>query len=153
MYIVDDPTLALITRFVGDSQNLDLSDADFLFKQIAAIERYVGRFPDDERQSRALEWIETHAQRYRQEWQKQAAVGVLAQARCPDCPLAGGGRTTPCAVHTRWLELLRRYAAAEISSREYIEDSLKLLGAYKDRLKIGRTRRRSRHAAPVPDLG
>lgn len=149
MYIVDDPTLALITRFVGDASNLNLSDEDFLFEQIAAIERHVAQFPDDERQARALEWIEAHAQHYRRQWQKQAAVGVLAQARCPDCPLAGGGRTTPCAVHARWLELLRRYAAAEISSREYIEDSLKLLGAYKERLKIGRARQRSRHAAPV----
>lgn len=153
MYIVDDPTLALITRFVGNAQNLDLSDAEFLLQQIAAIERYVERFPADERQGRALEWIEAHAQHYRQQWQKQAAVGVLARARCPDCPLAGGERATPCAVHTRWLNLLRRYAATEISSREYIEDSLKLLGAYKDRLKVGRTRQRLRYATPVLDPG
>jgi hypothetical protein len=149
MYIADDPTLALITRFVGEAQNLNLSDAEFLLQQIAAIEQYVVLFPAEERQGRALEWIETHARHYRQQWQKQAAVGVLAHARCPDCPLDGGDRTTPCAIHGRWLELLRRYAATEISSEEYVADSLKLLGRYKDRLKVGRTRQRQ--AAPVLD--
>lgn len=156
MYIVDDPTLALITRFVGDSQHLDLSDAEFLLQQIAAIERYVEQFPVDERQARALEWIEAHARQYRQQWQKQAAIGALTHSRCPDCPLAGGSRTTPCAVHERWLDLLRRYAASEISSREYIEHSLKLLGAYKDRLKVGQVRQQrqpSRYAAPALDPG
>jgi len=149
MYIVDDPILALITRFVGDAKNLNLSDADFLLKQIAAIEQHVEQFPAEERDTRALEWIEAYAREYRQQWQKQAAVGVLAQARCPDCPLDGGNRTTPCAIHDRWLELLRRYAATEISSREYVEDSLKLLGQYKDRLKSGRIRRQ-RQTAQMP---
>ena len=142
MYIVDDPALALITRFVGDTEHLNLSDAEFLLRQIATIEQYVEQFPTDQRQPRAMEWIEAHARQYRQQWQKQAAVGVLAHARCPDCPLDRGGRSTPCAVHTRWLTLLRRYAAAEISSREYVEDSLALLSAYKNRLKVGRTRQR-----------
>lgn len=151
MYIADDPTLALITRFVGEAENLDLSDAEFLLQQIAAIEQYVGQFPDNERQARALEWIEAYARHYRQQWQKQAAVGVLAHARCSDCPLDGGDRKAPCAIHNRWLELLRRYAATEISSREYVEDSLSLLGRYKNRLKVGRTRRRQ--AAPVLDPG
>ena len=146
MYIVDDPALALITRFVGDTEHLNLSDAEFLLRQIATIEQYVGQFPTDQRQTRAMEWIEAHARQYRQQWQKQAAVGVLAQARCPDCPLDGGDRSTPCAVHRRWLTLLRRYAAAEISSREYVEDSLALLSAYKNRLKVGRTRQRLRPA-------
>ena len=152
MYIADDPTLALITRFVGEAQNLDLSDAQFLLEQIAAIEQYVAPFPAEERQGRALEWIETHARRYRQQWQKQAAVGVLAQARCPDCPLDGGSRTAPCAIHERWLDLLRRYAATEMSSEEYVADSLNLLRRYKDRLKVGRIRRK-RQAEPVLDPG
>jgi hypothetical protein len=149
MYIADDPTLALIARFVGDAQDMNLSDAEFLLQQIAAIEHYVAPFPDQERQERALEWIAAHARHYRQQWQKQAAVGVLTHLRCPDCPLDGGNRTAPCAVHERWLNLLRRYAAAEISSRDYVEDSLKLLSRYKDRLKVGRTRQR-RQAVPVP---
>lgn len=153
MYIADDPTLALITRFVGEAEHLDLSDAEFLLQQIAAIEQYVALFPAEERQTRAIEWVETYARQYRQQWQKQAAVGILAHARCPDCPLAGGSRTIPCAIHDRWLELLRRYAATEISSREYVEDSLKLLGRYKDRLKVGRRTRQRRQTAPVLDPG
>ena len=152
MYIADDPTLALITRFVGEAEHLDLSDAEFLLQQIAAIEQYVAPFPAEERQNRALEWVETYARRYRQQWQKQAAVGVLAHARCPDCPLDGGNRTAPCAIHDRWLELLRRYATTEMSSEEYIADSLNLLNRYKDRLKVGRIRR-ERQAAAVLDPG
>ncbi len=141
MYIVDDPTLALITRFVGGAQHLDVSDEDFLLQQVAAIERYVERFPDGERQARALEWIEAHAQQYRQQWQKQVAVGALAEARCPDCPLDGGARTKPCPVHNRWLDLLRRYAAAKLSAQEYVEDALRLLDTQKDRLKVRQARR------------
>jgi hypothetical protein len=154
MYIDDDPTLALIARFVGDTpQHREVSEEEFLRQQILAIQQYVALFPAEERQVRALEWIETHARRYRQEWQKKAAIGVLAHTRCPDCPLDGGSRKTPCAIHDRWLELVRRYAAAEISSREYIEDSLKLLGQSKDRLKVGRIHRRLQHATPVLDRG
>jgi hypothetical protein len=151
MYIVDDPTLALITRFVGDAQNLNLSNADFLLRQIAAIEQYVGRFPASERQARALEWIEAHAMQYRREWQKQAVVEALSQARCPDCPLAGGDRMSPCAVHHRWQHLLRRYTEEELSSHEYVEETLNLLGTCKNRLKVGQTRRQSQHAPPEFD--
>jgi hypothetical protein len=149
MYIVDDPTLALIARFVGDAPHLNLSDAEFLLRQIAAIEQYVEPFPRHERQARALEWIEAHAKEYRQQWQKQAAVETLARTRCPDCPLTGGDRSASCAVHRRWLQLLRRYAADELSSREYVAESLRLLDAYKSRLKVGQTRPRLRYAQPA----
>lgn len=140
MHIVDDPTLALIARFVGEAQDISMSDADFLFGQIAAIKRYVRQYPVAEHQNRALEWIETYAKDYRQQWQKRLAVQALAQARCPDCPLAGGDLSTPCTVHERWVNLLRRYAADEMSSRQYIEYALQLLEAQKDRLKVGEIR-------------
>jgi hypothetical protein len=39
-----------------------------------------------------------------------------------------------------------------MSSEEYIADSLNLLSRYKDRLKVGRTRR-ERRAVPVLDPG
>ena len=149
MYIIDDPTLALITRFVGDTAHLNLSDAEFLLQQIAAIEHYVEQFPSDERQARALEWIEVHARAYRQQWQKQAAVAALAQTRCLDCPLTGDNPSASCTIHHRWLQLLQRYAANELSSREYVEKSLKLLGAYKNRLKVGQTRQRLEYARPA----
>ncbi len=136
MYIVDDPTLALITRFVGDSSHPEISDAEFAHQQIAAIEAYIERFPPPEREQRALAWIEANAMKYRQQWQKQAAINVLAKARCADCPLSGGDEWTPCAIHAQWLTILRRYAVNELSSREYVETSLGLLTAYKDGLKV-----------------
>ena len=63
MYIVDDPTLALIARFVGDSARQDVSDAEFFRRQYAAIEEYVERFPPEQRDQRALAWIEANAMR------------------------------------------------------------------------------------------
>lgn len=140
MYIADDPTLALITRFMGGTRHLELPDAQYLVQQIQEIEHYVGGFPADERQARALEWIGAYARQYRQQWQKQAVVEAVAHSRCADCPLVGGDRSLPCPIHARWLELLRRYASDEISSHEYAEATLKLLSAYKSRLVVGRSR-------------
>ena len=147
MYIVDDSTLALMTRFIGDAPNLEWSDAGYLLQQIAAIERYIDGFPADERQARVLEWIAAYARQYRQQWQKQAVVDAVAHTRCADCPLAEGDRSTPCPVHTRWLKLLQDYANDELSSPEYVEAALKLLNAYKNRLAVGRTRRQWRQPA------
>jgi len=149
MYIVDDPALALIARFVGDASHPELSDTEFLRQQVAAIEAYVEGFPPQERELRALAWIEANAMKYRQQWQKRAAIDVLARARCPDCPLSGGDERTPCAIHARWLTLLRRYAASELSSREYVETSLALLTAHKDRLKVSQCRESLRPARPA----
>ena len=149
MNIIDDSTLALITRFVGNERQPELSDAEFLLQQIAAIEQYVALFPSTERQERALEWIANHARHYRQQWQKQAAAAALAQARCADCPLEGGNRDKPCSVHSRWLRLLRRYAASEISSRGYVEASLELLEHYKERLQISKVRQPACQAAEI----
>ena len=144
MYIVDDPTLALIIRFLGDSSDPELAGADFFRQQLAAIEVYVAGFPSAERESRAVAWIEANARLYRQQWQKQTALDFLASKRCPDCPIIGGDRNTPCAIHSRWLRLLRSYAASEISSHDYVERSLALLTAHKEWLKVGRAR------APLP---
>ena len=152
MYIVDDPTLALITRFVGDSPNQECSDAEFFRQQLSAIEAHVERFPAAEREMRALAWIEANARQYRQQWQKQAAISSLASTRCPDCPIAGGDRHTPCAIHTHWLALLRRYAAGELSSNAYVEQSLALLATHKDRLKVGHLRASPRHIDAHHDL-
>ena len=57
MYIVDDPTLALLVRFAGGDRSLNLSDAEFLFKQLEAIEEYVSHYSAEERQARAMEWV------------------------------------------------------------------------------------------------
>ncbi|EXI90797.1 MAG: hypothetical protein AW11_00656 [Candidatus Accumulibacter regalis] len=138
MYIVDDPTLALIARFLGDVAPEGRADEEFFRRQFSAIEAYVERFPEDQRDARALEWIETNAMHYRQQWQKQTAISTLARRRCPDCPLAGGSQEKPCAIHRRWLKLLERYAADELSSPEYVEMSLALLNTHKSWLKVTR---------------
>lgn len=144
MYIVDDPTLALITRFVGDAEQLDVSDAEFLLRQVADIERYIGQFPHDQREARALEWIAAHAQAYRRQWQKAAVAQTLSKARCPDCPLTGKHHSSYCEIHAFWLKLLQQYVADEMSSQEYVENTLKLLDGYKNQLKVGLARRRLR---------
>ena len=143
MYIVDDPTLALIIRFGGEAPDPMLSEADFLLKQVAAIEQHVSQFPGSERQARALEWIEEHACHYRRQWQKQAAIGLLASARCADCPLANS-QIAPCPIHRKWLQLLHCYAMDEITGQQYVEDTLKLLKNQKDRLKVGKIHCQSR---------
>ncbi len=136
MYIVDDPTLALIARFLGDLAPEGGADDEFFRRQLAAVEAYVERFPDGERDARAQEWVEANAMRYRQQWQKQNAVSTFASRRCADCPLAGGDQDKPCAIHRRWLKLLERYAADELSSHDYVEMSLALLNAHKSWLKV-----------------
>ena len=141
MYIVDDPLLALISRFMCQNQHLEVSDAEFLLRQISAIEEYVGPFPDSERKQRAMEWIGAHAREYRRQWQKNAVAQILVKARCPDCPLLGERRSPQCEIHAFWLSLLQHYIADDISSQEYVESTLKLLTQYKDRLKVGMARK------------
>ncbi|TVR59651.1 MAG: hypothetical protein EA420_15490 [Candidatus Competibacteraceae bacterium] len=142
MYIVDDPMLALITRFRGeDAQNLEISDEEFLLRQIAIVKNHVRQFPDSERSARAMEWIATHARQYRRQWQRHAVAKTLIKVRCPDCPLAGEQRSS-CEIHAFWLKLLQHYIADELSSQEYVESALKLLDQYKNRLKIGLARQR-----------
>lgn len=142
MYIVDDPTLALLVRFAGNDPSLNLSDAEFLFKQMAAIEEYADQYPADERQARALEWIEKYARDYRQRWQKRAAFVALTRSRCTDCPLVDDSSAEPCSVHKHWVELLRRYATDDLSDHDYIRDALNLLSAHRSRLKVGQSRQR-----------
>ena len=143
MNILDDPTLALLSRFVGDAHDLQLSDAEFLLQQVAAIEHYIKQFPAEERQARALEWIETYALQYRRQWRRQAVIDALAQMRCADCPLTGGDESSPCAIHARWLTLLRRYADEELTSHDYVEAVLNLLRAHKHQLRVSEIHQRS----------
>ncbi len=41
--------------------------------QLAVIEAYLERFPRDEREFRALAWVEANAGAYRQHWQTRVA--------------------------------------------------------------------------------
>ncbi|TVR65284.1 MAG: hypothetical protein EA420_03545 [Candidatus Competibacteraceae bacterium] len=142
MHIADDPMLALIIRFAAEAQKAEISNAEFLLQQATAIERYTAQFPASERNARAMEWIAMHARQYRRQWQKAVVAQTLSKTRCPDCPLRGEPHSSPCEIHEFWLNLLQHYVADDISAQEYVESALKLLGRYKDRLKIGLARQR-----------
>lgn len=128
--------LALITRFVFDVEHLDVSDQDFLEEQVRSIRRYVEQFPDAERDRRALEWIERHAQHYRVAWQKRVISDRSSRGRCPDCPLLRRDAAAQCEIHARWKQLLHDYLGDRISSRAYVEDTLRLLTEHKAELKV-----------------
>lgn len=134
--VVDDPMLALLTRFACGDGQLHLAQEQFMLDQIAAIEGYVAPFPAEQQHDRALEWIEQYAMRYRQAWQKKAVHAQAVQARCADCPLADEDPNGNCSIHHRWLDLLNRYVSDELSSQRYVEDTLRLLTDYKRRLKV-----------------
>ena len=136
MFIIDDPMLALITRFGCGEGQLQLPEGEFMLDQIATIQRYVAQFPAEQRNTRAIEWIEAHAERYRQAWQTKAVYVQATQTRCSDCPLAEGGLTSHCEIHHRWLDLLNSYLADEVCSRRYVENTLHLLSEYKTRQKV-----------------
>lgn len=65
----------------ADAQSPEM---EFLQTQLAVIEAYLQRFPCEQRDLRALAWIEAHAGDYRQRWQAQAAsrrgCGLSARA-------------------------------------------------------------------------
>lgn len=142
--VIDDPMLALIARFAGCCENLHVSEETFLRGQLEQIRAYVDRYPPDQRQARAMEWIARNAEYYRRSWQRELVADEAPTSRCPDCPLQ---RRKPgairCEIHGRWLRLLNRYVAGETSSREYVEDSLKLLRRHKERLRASITRART----------
>ena len=136
MFIVDDPMLALIMRFVSKGEALDISDQEFLQRQVVAIGEYVAQFPEGERAKRALEWVKQHAQEYRKDWQRNVATQQLSDKRCPDCPLIANESASHCEIHEHWLRLLKNYASNDINSSTYVEDALRLLEENKARLQI-----------------
>lgn len=135
---VDDPMLALIARFVACEADLQhLNNEQCLRDQLASIQRHIASFPVEQQEQAALDWIAEHAQRYRQEWQKRERLpGVLADRRCPDCPLVDHGAGGTCMIHRRWVGLLNEYASGQIHSDSYIKATLRLLQEHKDHLKI-----------------
>ena len=139
MFIVDDPLLALIVRFVTDSDELDISDEEFVKRQIQALQQYVDRFPKSEKNARAIEWIGKHAERYRREWQRKVVSQDYLTQRCNDCPLRDSGEPVPCEIHAEWLSLLDRYTGEEMASEDYVKKTLQLLQEHKNQLKHHRT--------------
>jgi hypothetical protein len=135
MFIVDDPLLALIVRFVINGQELDASNEEFIKRQIQTLKAYVTQFPPEQQGSKAMEWIEQYAERYRKEWQKRAVTSRSTVTRCDDCPLKRFGTEEFCEIHEQWRYLLQCYVTDEIASKKYIKNALRLLKKHKKHLK------------------
>ncbi len=136
MYTIDDPMFALILRFVGHSQKITYSNHDFIQKQLKTIQEHIEKFPPEERKLRAIEWIENSARDYRERWVKEVIDQMFSSQRCPDCPLSRVNDLEHCQIHEKWLDLLQQYAAAEINTKIYVENTLKLLTQHKESLKM-----------------
>jgi len=136
MYTIDDPMLALILRFVGYNQEIAFCDHDFIQKQLKTIQEHIKKFSPEEQEIRAIEWIEKYAREYRKRWEKEILNKEFSSQRCPDCPLSEINCTEHCQIHRQWMEFLQQYAANEIDSKKYIENTLKLLAQHKEDLKI-----------------
>jgi len=137
MEALDDPTLALIARFVvEDVDELKLSDEHYLQHQINEIKRQIEKFPEEQQEQFALAWIREHAERYRRDWRKKIFTETALDKRCADCPLIHDNPTSSCVIHKRWVELLKEYIAGEINSDKYIEETIHLLKEHKNSLKV-----------------
>jgi hypothetical protein len=137
MEALDDPTLALIARFVvEDVDELKLSDEQYLQHQLTEIKRQIEKCPEQQQEQFALAWIREHAERYRRDWQKKILTETALDKRCADCPLIHDNSTSSCIIHERWVGLLKEYIAGEINSDKYIEETLQLLREQKNNLKV-----------------
>jgi len=139
MFTVDDPLLALILRFVVDTEAPKAADKEFLSRQIKAMRQYLAQFPREEHGERAMDWIAQYANRFRRDWERNTLTSRTVYLRCADCPLADLGASTQCEIHEQWLYLLHRYLKDQVDSREYIESALALLREYKDQLRLRQT--------------
>ena len=133
---IDDPLFALILRFAGFNQKLTSHDNEFFKKQLREIKAHVEQFSPEERGARAIEWIEQYAGHYRDVWNRESIARDVSDYRCPDCPLCGDNCQGKCQIHDQWVELLQKYIAGEINSKEYVEDTLSLLAEHKEDLKV-----------------
>ena len=139
MTILDDSLLALIARFVVDDiENLSIPDEKFLKHQVLEIKNHIEEVPKEQQQKIILEWIHEHAEQYRKQWQHKAITQILLHKRCSDCPLIDDGSSSNCAIHGKWIELLKDYLAGKLDSEKYITESLRILEDHKQELKISR---------------
>ncbi len=134
MFVVDDPMLALIVRFVTRDRELDNSDEEFLRRQVNAMKQYLARYPEQEQDEKAIEWIAEYAAQYRM--QRQAVTQQAGQVRCMDCPMNTLGEESYCQIHFHWLELLGRYTRNELNSTEYVKAALRMLRENKQELTV-----------------
>jgi len=135
MFVVDDPMLALIARFVVDFDQLDVTNEEFLKQQVESIKDHVSKYPEEERAEKALEWIEIYAKQYRTDWEQSVITERITHKRCPDCPLIHS-TDSHCEIHDHWVDLLRDYMDKNINSQKYVKESLELLTKHKDNLKV-----------------
>lgn len=142
MFIVDDPLLALILRFVVNTDKATKANEAFLQRQLRTIKQYLAQFPAEEQGTRAMEWIEQHAEAYRRSWQRRTVSSGTLTLRCKDCPLKRIGASEHCEIHEQWLYLLRQYIAGQATTAGYVEESLNLLRQYKDELALRAPRKR-----------
>ena len=135
MFIVDDPLLALILRFLVAMDRSDTSNEEFLQRQIQTLKRYLAQFPEHQQGEKAMEWIQQHAENYRRDWQRRTLSQQSFYLRCEDCPMQSLGASEQCEIHEQWLYLLRLYTAGKLSSQSYVEQALAALQGGKDQLK------------------
>jgi len=133
MALVDEPMMAQIMRFVVDTKDDGVSSQQFLQRQLKVLRRHLAQFPAAERSARAMEWIGEHAARYRRDWERNSLADRTVYLRCADCPLAGVDAEEHCEIHEQWLYLLHRYLAGEVTTPDYVEQSLAVLRDYKAR--------------------
>lgn len=136
MFLIDDPVLALIVRFVVREQDLDVTDEEFLKRQVACMKSYLERYPEQEQGDKAIEWIARHAEQYRDQWQKQVVTHKASRTRCMDCPMNTFGEDTYCQIHYQWMGLLKRYAQGDLSSGDYVKTTLGMLRMHKRELLL-----------------
>lgn len=134
MFVVDDPVLALIVRFVVGARELRVSDEPFLQRQVELLQQHVADYPEEEQEEQAIAWIAQHAERYRTEWQNRVVKKQARQVRCVDCPMSMKTADSHCVVHFQWLDLLKRYASNELNAVEYVKASLEILQGHKEEL-------------------
>ncbi|MRI31432.1 hypothetical protein EOPP23_00315 [Endozoicomonas sp. OPT23] len=138
MFTIDDPMLALIIRFVAHQSDFDVSQEVFLQQQLEILQNHVSKFPVEQQEAKAMEWVELYARNYRRNWERHLATGQISHIQCQDCPLKGTGDESLCAIHGKWLKLLEDYCNEKVSTSLYVQHSLKLLQENKEKLKLAR---------------
>lgn len=133
---MDDPLFALFLRFAGFNRELSSHDEEFLKQQVEEIKTHVRSYPPEEQGRRTIQWIEQYAKSYRDRWEKEIIAREASDQRCTDCPLCHDNSHQYCEIHDQWLQLLKKYIANGISSQDYIEQTLALLAAHKEDLKV-----------------
>ena len=132
----DDPILALILRFVGIDPQKSSLNQEFIQKEVHELNEYIQKFPENERESHAIEWVSKYAAPYRDAWEKKVVTEQFSKEHCADCPLLNTLGHKSCHIHDQWVELLTRYADNEITSQAYVKATLELLAKNKENLKI-----------------